>query len=59
MELTGADQILENRLFLQFHSPQTAEMKDQILQELGRSYSKLRVVFATVAMSMGVDIPAI
>jgi superfamily II DNA helicase RecQ len=49
----------ENRLFPQFYSPQTAEMKDQILQELGRSYSKLRVVLATVAMSMGVDIPAI
>ena len=55
----GADQIPENRLFSQFHSPQTAAMKDQILHELGCSYSKLRVVFATVAMGMGVDIPAI
>ena len=55
----GADPIPENRLFSQFHSPQTAAMKEQILQELGRSCSKLRVVFATIAMGMGVDIPAI
>jgi hypothetical protein len=32
---TGADPIPENRLFLQFHSPQTAAMKEQILNELG------------------------
>ena len=56
---TGADQIPENRLFSQFHSPQTAAMKEQILQELGCSCSKLRVVFATIAMGMGVDIPSI
>lgn len=34
-------------------------MKEQILQELGQSCSKLRVVFATIAMGMGVDIPSI
>ena len=55
----GADPIPENRLFSQFHSPQTAAMKEQILKELGHSCSKLRVVFATIAMGMGVDIPAI
>ena len=56
---TGADPTPENRLFSQFHSPQTAAMKEKILNELGHSHSKLRVVFATVAMGMGVDIPAI
>ena len=55
----GADLIPENRLFSQFHPPQTAPMKEQILKELGRSCSKLRMVFATIAMGMGVDIPAI
>ena len=55
----GADPIPENRLFSQYHSPQTAAMKEQILEELGHSCSKLRVVFATVAMGMGVDIPGI
>lgn len=56
---TGADPIPENRLFSQFHSPQTGAMKEQILKELGQPCSRLRVVFATVAMGMGVDIPAI
>ena len=34
-------------------------MKDQILKELSSAVSKVRVVFATVAMGMGVDIQAI
>lgn len=34
-------------------------MKNQILTELSASHSKLRVVFATVALGMGVDIPCI
>ena len=34
-------------------------MKSQILTELSSSQSKLRVVFATVALGMGVDIPCI
>jgi ATP-dependent DNA helicase RecQ len=34
-------------------------MKDQILKQLRLPTSKVRVVFATVAMGMGVDIPSI
>ena len=49
----------ENRLFAQYHAPQTAAMKEQILKELSTSTSKIRVIFATVAMGMGVDIHAI
>ena len=48
--------IPENRLFAQFHSPQTKEMKDQILKQLCSSESTVRVVLATVALGMGVDI---
>ena len=47
----------ENRLFAQFHSPQTTEMKDVILKQLCSSQSTVRVVFATVGM--GVDIQGI
>ena len=54
-----AEAIPENRLFAQFHSPQTNAMKNQILTELSSSQSKLRVVFLTVALGMGVDIPCI
>ena len=56
---SDAESIPENRLFAQFHSPQTNAMKNQILTELSASQSKLRVVFATVALGMGVDIPCI
>lgn len=49
----------ENRLFAQFHSPQTKEMKDEILRQLCSSESTVRVVFATVALGMGIDIRCI
>ena len=34
-------------------------MRDQILKEMASLVSKVRVIFATVAMGMGVDIPSI
>ena len=45
-----------NRLFAQFHSPQTKEMKDEVLKQLCSTHSVIRVVFAKVALEMGVDI---
>lgn len=48
----------ENRLFAQYHAPQTSAMKEQILKELSTSASKARVIFASIAMGMGVDTPA-
>lgn len=55
----SADELPENRLFAQFHSPQTRATKEQILAELAKPTSKVRVLFATVAMGMGVDIRSI
>ncbi|XP_028413527.1 uncharacterized protein LOC114536363 [Dendronephthya gigantea] len=56
----GSMPIPENRLFVQFHSPQTKEMKDEILKQLTcPSGSVIRVVFATVALGMGVHIRSI
>ena len=54
----GAPAIPENRLFAQFHAPQTSQMKVQLLQQM---FSKIavRVVFPTVAIGMGVDVPNI
>ena len=49
----------ENGLFAQFHSPQMQKMKDEILKQLCSSKSTIRVVFATVALGMGVDIKGI
>lgn len=55
----GSSSIPENRLFAQFHSPQTKQMKEEILKQLCSSESKVRVIFATVALGMGVDIQCI
>ena len=56
---SNAASLPENRLFAQYHAPQTSTMKDQILTELASPTSKVRVIFATIAMGMGVDIPSI
>ena len=55
----GSLQIPENRLFAQFHASQTKQMKEQILHQVCSTTSTVRVVFATVAMGMGVDVPSI
>ena len=54
--IVGCLAIPENRLLAQFHSPQTKEMKDEVLKQLCSTHSFKRVVFATVALEMGVDI---
>ena len=55
----GAEALPENRLFAQYHAAQTTTMKDQILKELASPASKVRIIFATVAMGMGVDISSL
>ena len=51
----------ENCLFAQYHAPQTDRMKDEILKQLTDSSkeSAIRVVFATVAIGIGVNIPEV
>ena len=53
------DPVPANRVFAQYHQEYTTSMKELILKELGNSDSKLRVVFATVALGLGLDIPHI
>lgn len=55
----NAEPIPENRLLARYHSPQTIAIKRQILSELSSPSSKLRVIFATVALGMGIDVPSI
>ena len=45
------------RLFAQFHAPQTSRMKKDILSEIKKEQSRVRVLFATSALGMGVDAP--
>ncbi|XP_077983304.1 uncharacterized protein LOC144438148 [Glandiceps talaboti] len=55
----GCDEIPKFRLFNQYHAPQTEMMKAEILSSLSSSKSSLRVVFATVALGMGLDCPRV
>ena len=52
----GCASIPSNRLFAQFHAPQTTEMKEEILKQMSSEAGVVRVVFATVAIGMGVNI---
>ena len=50
----------ENCLFVQYHAPQTDVIKDEILRQLTTTeVCKIRVVFATVAIGIGVNIPKV
>jgi superfamily II DNA helicase RecQ len=55
----SSDPIPERRLYAEYHAPQTLAMKEMILAQLTSKFSTIRVVFATVAIGMGVDIPGI
>jgi superfamily II DNA helicase RecQ len=48
-----------SRLFVQFHAPQTNLMKKEIIHEMKRKDSRIRVIIATSALGMGVDAPCI
>ena len=52
----GCASVPSNRLFAQFHALQTSEMKEEILKQMSSEAGIVRVVFATVAIGMGVDI---
>ena len=47
----------ENRIFGQYHSEYTSKMKEFIVRELCNEHSKLRLVFTTVALGMGLNAP--
>ena len=49
----------ENRLFAQYQQVYTDAMKKHIVQELCKEESKIRIVFATVALGMGLNAPHI
>jgi ATP-dependent DNA helicase RecQ len=53
----GVENIPKARLFAQFHSQQTKRMKEEIIAEITKENSTIRVVFATTALGMGVNAP--
>jgi len=50
-------EILEERLVAMFHRCTATANKEHVLSEFPKSDSVLRVVFATVAFGMGIDVP--
>ncbi|XP_057309580.1 ATP-dependent DNA helicase RecQ-like [Hydractinia symbiolongicarpus] len=48
-----------NCLIVQFHAPQTKSMKNEILLEVAKEVSNIRVIIATSALGMGVHAPYI
>ena len=51
----GAEQVSDNRLFDMFHAQTPQHNKDVILTSMQREDGVVRVVFATVALGMGVN----
>ncbi|XP_033724737.1 mediator of RNA polymerase II transcription subunit 34-like [Pecten maximus] len=49
----------ENRIIAQYHKDYTKDMKQLIVSELGKDCPKIRLVFATVALGMGLNAPSI
>ena len=46
-------------LFVQLHAEQTDRMKEEILREITKLHSQIRVIFATSALGMGLNAPFI
>lgn len=55
----GTAHIPEARLFQQYHAPATKRIKTGIMKEISSPMSRIRVIFATTALGMGVDAPGI
>ena len=52
----GAPELSDNRLFGMFHSRTSEHNKDVILKSLCETDGKIRIVFATIALGMGVHL---
>ena len=58
-EPLGAENLARNRLFSQFHAQYPERERQRIVDGLVQGNSKIRVIFATVAFGIGIDIPNI
>ena len=55
----GCAAIPSNRLFAQFHSPQTKKMKQEILKEITQEDPTQWLLLVTLAFGMGIDPPRV
>ncbi|XP_057290804.1 ATP-dependent DNA helicase RecQ-like [Hydractinia symbiolongicarpus] len=57
LQYVGGECKPSKSLFVQFHAPQTKHMKHEIISEISKIDSNIRVIFATSALGMGVNAP--
>lgn len=50
------EHVPENRIFAKFHKDYTEAMKTHVITELKKENPTLRIIFATVALGMGLDV---
>lgn len=50
-------QVPENRVFGQYHTEYTCEMKTHILKQLSKENPKIRLILATIALGIGLNAP--
>ena len=55
----GAPELSDNRLFGMFHASSPQHSKDVIVQSLLNPDGVVRIVFASVAMGMGIDLQGV
>ena len=55
-EPLGSPKLAQHRLFTQFHAQYPEHERQRIVDELVQGKSKLRIIFATVAFGIGLDI---
>ncbi|XP_052216227.1 ATP-dependent DNA helicase Q1-like isoform X2 [Dreissena polymorpha] len=58
-QYNGKEHIPENRLFAQFHTDYTADMKKHIITDLCKRTPTTRLILATVALGMGLNAPSV
>ena len=56
-QFVGKTKDPSGRLLAQFHAPQTKRMKKSIISKIKEENSRIRVLFATSALGMGVNAP--
>ena len=58
-QFVGKTKDPSGRLFAQFHAPQTKRMRKGTISEIKEENSRIRVLFATSALGMGVTAPCV
>lgn len=55
----GCEHVPSNRLFAQFHSRQSKNMKEEIIQDVTSNNPVQRLLLVTIAFGMGIDPPCV